>query len=223
MRKAIVYASMLLVILMCSACFEIVEEINLNNDGSGSFCFTINMSQSKTNINAMLLLDSINGRRVPKIADMKRSIEEMKATLMENNTITAIKTDENWEDFIFSVSGNFKNVEALNKAISSIHAVFNKQTGHSSVAKEHFAYTQKVFKRQYNYNLASDYSALPEKDKIVLKDAKYTAIYRFKTPIESFTNADALKSKSGMALMLKATIMDLLTNKKTIENTVYLN
>ena len=223
MRKCAFHLSVLLVMLLCPACFEIIEEVNLNNDGSGSFNFTINMSQSKLNINAMLLLDSVNGRRVPKIADIKKALDEMQVTLIGNNTITDIKIAENWDDYIFSFSGNFKTIEDLNKAINSINALFSKQTGHKSTPKEHFAYSQKVFKRLNNYNLVSDYNSLPEKDKMVLKDAKFTAIYRFKTPVESCSNVDALKSKTGTALMLKASIKDLITNKKTIENTVHLN
>ena len=171
----------------------------------------------------MLLLDSVNGRRVPKVEDMKKALSQVEQTLTTDSSVSKIKTTQNWDDYIFSFSGNFKTIEDLNKAINSINALFSKQAGHKSTPKEHFAYSQKVFKRQYNYNLVNDYNALSEKDKIVCNDAKYTAIYRFKTPIESYSNADALKSKSGTALMLKATIKDLIINKKTIENTVHLN
>ena len=94
MRKCAFHLSVLLVMLLCPSCFEIIEEVNLNNDGSGSFNFTINMSQSKLNINAMLLLDSVNGRRVPKIADIKKALDEMQVTLTGNNTITDIKSYE---------------------------------------------------------------------------------------------------------------------------------
>ena len=76
-KFAIVFTS-LLIILLFPACFEIVEEVSLNNDGSGSFCFTINMSQSKLNINAMLLLDSVNGRPVPKMENMKKTVSAIK-------------------------------------------------------------------------------------------------------------------------------------------------
>jgi len=222
-RKSIIGFTSILIIFLCQSCFEIVEEVSLNNDGSGSFCITINMSQSKLNINAMLLLDSVNGRHVPKVEDMKKALGKIEQTLTNDSSLTKIKTTQNWDDYIFSICGNFKNIVALNKAINDINTLFTKQTGHTSTIKDHFTYSHNVFKRLNNYNLVSDYNSLPEKDKMVLKDAKYTAIYRFKTPVESCSNVDALKSKTGTALMLKASIKDLITNKKTIENTVHLN
>ena len=221
-KFAIVFTS-LLIILLFPACFEIVEEVSLNNDGSGSFCFTINMSQSKLNINAMLLLDSVNGRPVPKMENMKKTIGQVEQTLANDGNITNVKTKQNWEDYIFSISGDFKSIESLNKAINQIYELFNKQAKQPFEAKEHFSYSNKVFKRIYNFNLANNYNSLSEKDKVVLKDARYTSIYRFKTGVGTYSNADALKSKSGTALMLKENIKDLITNHKTIENTVHLN
>jgi hypothetical protein len=209
-------------ILICPSCFEIVEEINLNNDGSGSFCLTINMSQSKLDINAMLLLDSINGRAVPKIGDAKKTFARIEATLMNDSCISNIKTTKNWDEYIFSISGSFTNVEALNKAINNIYSSLHTAKGNTA-PKDHFSYSNKVFKRLYNYSLDNDYNSLPEKDKMVFKSAKYAAIYRFKTPVSTYSNADALKSKSGMAIMLKTNIKDILTNHKTIENTIHLN
>jgi hypothetical protein len=222
-RKFAISLIILLIICICPACFEVVEEINLNTDGSGSFCFTINMSQSKLNINAMLLLDSVNGRAVPKVDDMKKTIVQVEQALANDSSVSGIKTTQNWEDYIFTISGNFKNIEGLNKAINQINAMFNKQTKHPFEAKDHFSYANKVFKRIYNYNLTNDYNSLSEKDKVVFKDARYTTIYRFKSTVGNYSNADALKSKNGLALMLKANMKDLITNRKTLENTVHLN
>jgi hypothetical protein len=222
-RKFTIGFIVMAILIICPACFEVVEEINLNNDGSGSFCFTINMSQSKLNINAMLLLDSVNGRAVPKVSDMKKTIDQAEQTLKNDSSVSNIKTTQNWEDYIFFVSGNFKSIEGLNKAINQIYAMFTKQTKHPFEAKEHFSYANRVFKRIYNYNLTGDYNSLSEKDKVVFKDARYTSIYRFKTMVGNYSNTDALKSKNGMAIMLKANIKDLITNRKTLENTVHLN
>lgn len=222
-RKFTIGFIVIAVLLICPACFEVVEEINLNNDGSGSFCFTINMSQSKLNINAMLLLDSVNGRAVPKVDDIKKTIGRVEQALKNDSSVSDVKTTQNWEDYIFSVSGNFKNIEGLNRAINQIYAMFNTQTKHPLETKEHFSYANKVFKRVYNYNLTSNYNSLSEKDKVVFKDARYTSIYRFKTTVVKYSNTDALKSKNGMAIMLKTNIKDLITNRKTLENTVHLN
>jgi hypothetical protein len=213
----------LLILFLFPACFEIVEEVSLNNDGSGTFCLTLNMSQSKLNINAMILLDSVNGRPVPKKEDIRKNIAQVEKTLARDSCLSSVKTTQNWDDYIFSISGSFKNIEELNKAVNQINILFSKQTRQPFVAKEHFSYSNKIFKRIYNYNLTTDYNSLPERDKVVFKDARYTSIYRFKTAVGSYTNADALKSKNDMALMLKENVKDLITNRKTLENTIYLH
>jgi hypothetical protein len=211
-----------LVAFTCVSCFEIVEEINLNDDGSGSFCFTINMSQSKLNINSMLLLDSVNGRPVPKKENVRAELGKVEAKLKEDLSITNVAVKENWEEYIFSISGNFNNIETLNKAINDIGTAFGKFKGNSPQIADNFSYHDRVFARLYNYNLQKDYNSLSEKDKVVFNNAKYTAIYRFNLPVKSFSNVDALKSKSGKALMLKLNIKDMITSHKTLANTINL-
>jgi hypothetical protein len=66
----------------------------------------------------------------------------------------------------------------------------------------------------------NDYNSLSDRDKAVFKNAKYTTIYRFNSSVKSYTNQDALKSKSGKAIMLKVNVKDLITNKKTIQNKI---
>ena len=224
LKKSGFFLSILLIqnILTLTSCFEIVEEVNLNDDGSGSFCFTINMSQSKLQINSMLLLDSVNGRPVPKIEDMKRALRKVEQELKNDSALSKIEIKENWEDYIFSVSGDFIHVEALNKAIKNINGIFKHPRGYQIEQHDNFKFDKSVFERLYSYNLVNDYNALSEKDKSVFKNAKYTTIYRFNHPVKAYSNPDALKSKSGKAILLKVNVKELITNKKTIQNTIEL-
>ena len=205
-----------------TSCFEIVEEVNLNDDGSGSFCLTINMSQSKMQINSMFLLDSVNGRPMPSKKNFKAAILRVKLELEKDSAISKVEISEDWKDYIFSVSGDFQNVDALNKAIKNINTIFNDPRGYSVELHDNFKYKNKVFERLYSYNLINDYNSLSGKDKTVFKNARYTTVYRFKSPVKSFSNPNALKSKSGKAIMLKVSVRELITNKKTIKNTIEL-
>jgi hypothetical protein len=210
----------ILTILLSTSCFEIIEEVNMNKNGTGSFNFTINMSQSKIHINSLFLLDSVNGRPMPKIEDFEKAIRRVELELKKDSALSNIGVKKNWKDYIFSVSGDFINIEALNKAIKNINTVFNTPRGYQVELHDNFKYKQKVFERLYSYNLVNDYNALSGKDKAVFKNAKYTTIYRFNSPVKSFTNPNALKSKSGKAIMLKVNVKDLITNKKTIQNRI---
>lgn len=209
-------------ILTFSSCFEIVEEVNLNDDGSGTFCYTINLSQSKLNLNSMFLLDSINGRPMPKKENLEAALDKVDNALKEGKDISNVIIKKNWEDYIFSVSGNFVNIEALNNAINKINTLFNQPKMYNTVIQDNYSYADKIFTRLYNYNLIEEYNSMPEKDKSVFNNAKYTTIYRFLNPVGSFTNTNAMKSKNGKAIMLKVDVKDLLTNNKTLKNSINL-
>jgi hypothetical protein len=176
------------VVFLFSSCFEIIEEVNLNNDGSGSFCFTINMSQSKMDINAMLLLDSINGRAVPKVDDIKKLLSQMEVSLNQDPGLSEVKVLNNWHDYIFTVSGNFKDIKALNEAIRNTYSIISKTSASPETVKDNFSFGQKIFKRLYNLDVLGDYQSLSEKDKLVFKNAKYTSVYRFKSVVSSCSN-----------------------------------
>ncbi len=217
------YLSIILLIITFSytSCFEIVEEVNLNDDGTGSFSFTVNMSQSRIQVNSIMLLDSINGRPLPKIEDFKKAIRRLEYELKKDSAISEIKITENWEDYIFSITGNFQNIDALNKAIKNINTIFTPK-GYTAELYDNFKYENNIFERLYSYNLINEYNTLSQKDKTAFKNAKYTTVYRFNSPVKSYSNQNALKSKSGKAIMLKVNVRELVTNKKSIKNTIIL-
>ena len=53
----------ILLLFLLSSCIEIIDDISMNNDGSGTFKYSINLSQSKVKVNSYLALDSINGEK----------------------------------------------------------------------------------------------------------------------------------------------------------------
>jgi hypothetical protein len=209
-------------IFLFPSCFEIVEEINLNSDGSGSFCFTFNLSQSKLQINSMLLLDTVNGRPVPKKEDIAEALDKVETALKQEVELSGIIIKRNWEEYIFSINGSFKKISALNHAINKIYNIFEKPEKQVFINKENFNYSDKVFTRFYDYDLANQYKNMPDKDKVVFENASYTTIYRFPFFVGTFSNPIAKVSKSGRAIMLKVDVKELITNAKTIRNSINL-
>ena len=220
--RTILVFTLILVTFIFNSCFEIIEEINLNPDGSGTFCYTINLSQSKMQINSMLLLDSVNGRKVPKRENISEVINKAEFELKKDSLLSEIIVKRNWDDYIFSISGKFENIEALNHAINQITNLYQNPENMISDKKVHYSYSNKVFTRLYDYDLKKDYETLPEKDKLVFENAEYTTIYRFSSSIGVFSNPSARVSKSGKAILLKVGIKDLVTNSKTIKNSINL-
>jgi hypothetical protein len=118
----------------------------MNEDGTGSFNFTINMSQSKIQINSMFLLDSVNGRPMPKKEDFEKALRRVELELKGDSALSNIEVTENWKDYIFSVSGKFVNIDALNKAIKNINTIFNTPRGYKVELYDNFNTNQRYLK-----------------------------------------------------------------------------
>ena len=61
-------------ILLLSSCIELIDDLTIHNDGSGTFKYTMNLSSSKIKVNSILALDSINGKKVLSKAEIKSKI-----------------------------------------------------------------------------------------------------------------------------------------------------
>ena len=59
-------------------------------------------------------------------------------------------------------------------------------------------------------------------DKEVFATANYTAIYKFESTVASASNKDAAISPGKKAVMLKLNALDIIMNKKSIENKINL-
>jgi len=170
----------------------------------------------------MLLLDSVNGKAVPKTDDIAAALDKIETALNQEPGLADIIVKRNWEEYIFSVNGRFANITVLNHAINKIYNIFERSGKQAIGNKENYSFSDKTFDRNYDYDLKNQYQKMQDKDKVIFDNAKYTSIYRFPFMVGNFTNPDAKLSKSGKAIMLKIDIKDLISNTKTIKNSINL-
>ena len=87
-----------------SSCIEILDDISFYADGSGDFKYTINLSSSKLKINSILALDSLDGKKVPSIPEIKSKIVDLIEVLNCQEGITDVVVAEDYENFIFKIA-----------------------------------------------------------------------------------------------------------------------
>lgn len=193
----------------------------MNKDGSGKMTLTVNLSQSKTKVASIMLMDSINGHKVPSKKEIQQSINELSANLKKISGISNVTTTTDFNNYIATLSFSFTNVEAINQGTQEILNMYKVKTGDLPVysfnkAKAAFGYEYK------DGGTRSAYEKLKKEDREVLKDATYTNIYRFPVLIEKSSNKQAKISKSGKAVMQKISILDLINNQVNISNQIQL-
>ena len=114
--KVLISISIFLLFIL-SSCIEIIDDISINDDGSGTFKYSINLSQSKVKVNSYLALDSINGEKVMKLPDVKSKVLIFKNNLKLQPGISNVVISENYEDYIIKIQCDFDNLSNLQKGI----------------------------------------------------------------------------------------------------------
>lgn len=225
-KKTSTFIFLCLLLVLNSSCFDVLEEINLNKDGSGTMVFTVNMSKSKTKLASIMLLDSINGRKVPSQDDIETGIRDVIAHLKKSKGISNIKHSKDFENYIFSISCDFENVNSLNGITSEFIRQQNKREN-TDFNTSNFGYDKNamVFERRFKYdsNLKKSFNYLKKEDKQVFEDANFIAIYRFKNYVENTSNKLAKVAPSKKAVMLKVDAMSFIFGEKTIQNKIQLS
>ena len=207
--------------ILCTSCFEIIEEVSLNKDGSGHVTLTMNLSKSKTKLNSLMLLDSVNNYKVPSKKEIQDQITQAIQKVKKIEGISSVKNSTDFNEYIFTVSCDFTNVEALNTVISN----FSSKRDATLIKKQkHFNFdkSQNTFTRNYHYNIAQEFKKTKMEDRKVFETATLTTIYRFETPIVSSKNTTAKIAGSKKAIMLRVNAQDIIKNRNTIKNQIKL-
>ena len=208
-----------LLILLLTSCIEIIEDLKINLDGSGTFKYSVNLSQSKTKTSAILALDSLYGEKVPKIFEIKEKISLFKKTLQEQEGITNVIITEDYENYIVRIQCDFKNVELLEKGLKN---TASKMYQTNEYNYDWIYYKGKTLIRKTPVFNLDDIRKFGDKDIDKLKTGTYTSITRFANKIDTFENVNSVRSKSNMALMIKVSPDMLLINQNLLDNKITL-
>jgi hypothetical protein len=219
--KKTAYLALLACLLLFQSCFEIVEEVFLKNDGSGNFQLTLNLSRSKTKLNSIITMKTINGHNVPSKEQIKNQVNEIERTVAKTAGITNVKTSMDFDNYIISMSCNFNKVTQLNNIVKNISDKGNKNKRWQEKSFEYDAATG-TFERLNKISLKDDYNKMSNADKEIFATANYTAIYKFENSATAVSNKETKIASSKKATMLKLNALDIITNKKSIENKIIL-
>jgi hypothetical protein len=215
------YLLLFTILISCQSCFEIIEQIFLKNDGSGDFQLVLNMSKSKTRLNSILKMKTINGHDVPSKEEIKSKVADFEKTLNKTAGISNIKTTLDFDNYIMGVSCNFSKVTQINDAVKNIYLKENPK-GKASEKIYDYNAVSNVFTRFNLFSFKDQYKKLSNADKEVFATANYTSIFKFEGSVTTVSNKETKVSPSKKAVMLKLSALDVITEKKSTENKITL-
>lgn len=211
----------LLLLILCFAltgCFELIEQVTLKKDGSGTFSWIANLSQSKDNINGLLAQDSILNKPVPRVSAIKSKMARAKGILGSMPGISGVETEMDFNNYLFKVTCQFADVASLDEAIAATLERLSERN--RKLPRNNFVYREGLFSRKVSYAYEEDLQSFTAQAKEVLTKASFTAIYRFDDIVKSSENPKAKVSPSGKATMLKVNLWEALKERQ-FENSIH--
>ena len=215
MQKFAFLCIVLIVMSFFSSCFNFTEEITLKKNGSGMFKRTIDMSEMMGML-ATFMPDSLKGSM-----DLSKELnmDDMKSKFIGMNGISNVKSSFD-KAGIIELSFDFKNVDALNKAIATdsgstdMAAQFG-QTSDKYVLKKHCISRKSMLgsdmKELGGFNLEENKEMLE-----MFNPPSYKLVYHLPSKAKKVNakEKDAKVSKDGQTVSIELNLMDLITGDK---------
>lgn len=220
--KVFLYLLFFITIFSLTGCFDVVEDINLKSNGSGSIKATFNLSKSKTKVASLMKLDKVDGMKIPSKTEVQNEVNTVVKLLKQTQGISNVQYTLDFNNFIATLSCDFTNVAALNSFTKTLSSHFKTKV--SSYSSYSYDPKTKVFARSYTYSdeAKKGLSKLKPENQKSFGDAYFTSIYRFQDNVIKQDNKIGKVAGSKKAVMMKVGILDLVNGKANLSNKIAL-
>ena len=190
-------------------------------DGSGEYAVILNASKSKTRLQSISKMETVNGKNVPKKSEIENKVKAASDIFRTVAGISNVKASLDFDNFIIKLSCNFRKIENINTGLEQLKAknIIGKAIP-TQLYKNNTA--EKTFIRNKIASYKNDYDKLSKADKEVFSNATYTSILQFENLIKSQTNNAYTMSPNTKAIKLDGHILDFILQKKQVQNQISL-
>lgn len=206
-------------LLILTSCFDILDKVNVKADGSGEYTLILNASKSKTRLASISKMETINGKKVPKKAEIEAKINEAAKIFKATPGISNVKTSMDFDNYIIKLSCNFSKIENINAGLEQLKArnIIGKMIP-TQIYNQNLS--KKIFIRNKVNTFKGDYYKMSKADREIFNEARYISVLQFENMVKSQSNITYSLSPNRKALKLEANILDLILQKKQLQNTI---
>ena len=210
-----------LLAFMLTGCFDIIEDISMNKDGSGNATFKVDMSQSKQELANYLNMGKVNDVKIPTKTEISAQMDKLKAAFEGEAGISQVSLQKDFEEFIFTFKCHFTDLNTFNAAVNKA----TKKMARFPVAipkMNHFSASKGRFVRHFDYPMdgIKKYEDLSFTERFLLESATFTSIHRFPNPVRSQSNAKAELSGSKKAVKIETPLSGFVKGEVSLENEI---
>jgi len=210
---------LLLPLLLLTSCFDLLDKVSVKADGSGEYTIILNASKSKTRLASISKMETINGKKVPKKAEIENKVNEAAKIFRATSGISNVKTSLDFANYIIKLSCNFKKIENINAGLQQLKA---RNLIGKMVPTQIYSHNpgKKLFSKNKVNTFKNDYDKMSKADKEIFNDARYTSVMQFENTIKSQSNTSYLLSPNRKAVKIEANLLDFILQKKQIQNNI---
>ncbi|MCR9170942.1 MAG: hypothetical protein NXI10_00505 [bacterium] len=221
MRKGLLLLT-LSALTFLTSCVEIIDDLTLNLDGSGTLRYNLNLSSSKVKINSILALDSLDGKKVPSIPEIKSKVSRIEEMLNEQAGISNAKIEADYANFIFKLNCDFGSLEELQAAMKKVIIDQNKNKPIPELDYKWLSFAENTLQRSVPELTIKKSKEIKDTDRDLLRDGTYTSITRFESEVDHYDNESARLSANKKAVMIRTDPYSLTQNPHLLDNVIYL-
>lgn len=205
-------------VFLFTGCFELIEDLSFNEDGSGSYKLTLNLSASSMRVKSVLAMDSLKGRKVPSQREIEQQLHDYADQLAKKSGIRKAEVAVNHSDLIVKIHIDFDDISALQKGISSLSNDTTYQNEYSALFENWFEYDGSQLTRNKIEFSDQKWKQQLKKDDDYhkLREAKCVFIHRFPRQVLHTSNPAMKTSKDGKNTMLQVNPKAVLENDKSM-------
>ncbi|MFD1550994.1 hypothetical protein DNU06_04665 [Putridiphycobacter roseus] len=211
------YIYLLFIPLLLTSCFEFIEDISINEDGSGEITLILNASQSKSKLNSMLLLEEVEGYRVPSRAEIITKVKNLEDSLRKMPGFSAVSTALNMDNFVLKVHANFDKIERLNEVIFKLWFARDPVNAQRMT---YYSFQSGTYIKQASSAMNYLQNSLKRIDQNSLEGSNYISLSRFQSAVSSQINAKSIVSKNNKVVFLKLPLTALINKPELFTNKI---
>lgn len=210
----------LAVMCLSSACFEVIEEIDVAEDGSGKFKLIFNASESKETLEQYMKLDEVQGIRIPSQLEMEQNLIKAQALIGMSQGISEVQIEKDFSRFVFKLSGKFENINQLNTAMKHLAVGFDPKA-FPFWERTSFSFQENSIEREFRIEDSENaYDKLSSSGQYLMDQARVRSIFRLPAAVKSQSNPNAKISPSKKAIMIAATLAELSKKEVSLANKI---
>lgn len=224
-----IFATVALLVAL-SGCIEITERIRFNEDQSGSFEIEYDMSKLKQTMEMFAAMDTTGEASSEMENPMEDANMDEKTNRLESvQGVSNVKYDMDTSTFIFAVSFDFEDIDALNRGLRELNREYDDDGNpieEEGDDHEHWIVEGNSLVREaaFGNELGESDEEMSEEEaaqqrqmmQSMFADAYYTTVITFPDAVKDIDSEYAATAQGGREVTVKVPMADLMENPQAI-------